>query len=266
MILFFFPSLQRNRMSKQRVMPFFPLAGRSSELRSLPNCQPTYGTCPMTQELKFRMATNCSDGFTGNDFFRRKILLGEEGRAVAWHFQWSCDSKTSLALEGALQRTLLLENSNWQTGQVVSFSTVPQQISSQLWFVSSLLQTQIPLLLQICVDQRAQICSGDKCLYAIWLICGLAISIKIGSKSLETFIAVQQGSLPRSRWLFTCLPMQETKEMQVRPLGWDDPLEKEMATHTSILAWKIPWTEEAGGLQTMELCLTKSQTQLKLLI
>ena len=74
-------------MSKQRVMPFFPLAGRSSELRSLPNCQPTYGTCPMTQELKFRMATNCSDGFTGNDFFRRKILLGEEGRAVAWHFQ-----------------------------------------------------------------------------------------------------------------------------------------------------------------------------------
>ena len=61
-------------MSKQRVMPFFALAGRSSELRSLPNCQPTYGTCPVTQELKFRMATNCSDGFTGNYFFRRKIL------------------------------------------------------------------------------------------------------------------------------------------------------------------------------------------------
>lgn len=162
---FFFSSLQRNRMSKQRVMPFFPLAGRSSELRSLPNCQPTYGTCPVTQELKFRMATNCSDGFTGNDFFRRKILFGEGRGAVVWHFQWSCDSKTSLALEGALQRTLLLENSNWQTGQVVSFSMVAQQISSQLWLVSSLLQTQIPLLLQICVDQRAQIRSGDKCLY-----------------------------------------------------------------------------------------------------
>lgn len=66
-------------MSKQRVMPFFPLAGRSSELRSLPNCQPTYGTCPMTQELKFRMATNCSDGFTGNYFFRRKILYFGRG-------------------------------------------------------------------------------------------------------------------------------------------------------------------------------------------
>ena len=33
--------------------------------------------------------------------------------------------------------------------------------------------------------------------------------------------------------------------------GWEDPLEKEMATHSSILAWKIPWTEEPGGLQSM---------------
>ena len=42
--------------------------------------------------------------------------------------------------------------------------------------------------------------------------------------------------------------MQET---QVRSLGQEDPLEKEMATHSSILAWRIPWTEEAGGLQSM---------------
>ena len=34
-------------------------------------------------------------------------------------------------------------------------------------------------------------------------------------------------------------------------LGWEDPLEKEMATHSSILAWKIPWTEESGRLQSM---------------
>ena len=33
-------------------------------------------------------------------------------------------------------------------------------------------------------------------------------------------------------------------------LGWEDPLEKEMATHSSILAWRIPWTEELGGLQS----------------
>ena len=38
------------------------------------------------------------------------------------------------------------------------------------------------------------------------------------------------------------------KETQVWPLGWEDPLENEMATHSSILAWKIPWTEQPGGL------------------
>ena len=41
------------------------------------------------------------------------------------------------------------------------------------------------------------------------------------------------------------------QETQVQPLGWEDPLEKEMATHSSILAWRIPWTEEPGGLQSM---------------
>ena len=41
------------------------------------------------------------------------------------------------------------------------------------------------------------------------------------------------------------------QETWVRSLGRVDPLEKEMATHSSILAWKIPWTEESGGLQSM---------------
>ena len=45
--------------------------------------------------------------------------------------------------------------------------------------------------------------------------------------------------------------MQETQEMRVRSLGWEDPLEEKMATHSSILAWRIPWTEEADGLQSM---------------
>ena len=40
-------------------------------------------------------------------------------------------------------------------------------------------------------------------------------------------------------------------ETQVRSLGWEDPLEKEMATHSSTLAWKIPWTEEPDRLQSM---------------
>ena len=51
--------------------------------------------------------------------------------------------------------------------------------------------------------------------------------------------------------------MQETR---IRSLGWEDPLEKEMATHSSILAWEIPWTEEPGSLQSMG--LQKSQAQL----
>ena len=52
-------------------------------------------------------------------------------------------------------------------------------------------------------------------------------------------------------------PMQE---MWVWSLCWEDPLEKEIATHSSILAWEIPWTEEPSGLQSME--LQKSQTGL----
>ena len=57
-----------------------------------------------------------------------------------------------------------------------------------------------------------------------------------------------------AQWQRIHLPMQET---WVRSLGWED-LEKEMATHSIILAWEIPWTEEPGGLQSME--LPKSQT------
>ena len=43
------------------------------------------------------------------------------------------------------------------------------------------------------------------------------------------------------------------QETHVQSLGWEDPLEKEVATHSSILAWKISWTEESGGLQSMGL-------------
>ena len=49
------------------------------------------------------------------------------------------------------------------------------------------------------------------------------------------------------------------RETQVRSLGQEGPLEKEMATHSSTLAWKIPWTEERGGLQSMG---SQGQTQL----
>ena len=50
------------------------------------------------------------------------------------------------------------------------------------------------------------------------------------------------------------------QETQVQSLGWEDPLEEEMATHSSILAWKIPWTKKPGGLRSRG--VTKSWTQL----
>ena len=49
------------------------------------------------------------------------------------------------------------------------------------------------------------------------------------------------------------------QEAQIQSLGWEDPPEEEMVTHSSILAWEIPWTEEPGGLQSVE---SQSQTWL----
>ena len=65
----------------------------------------------------------------------------------------------------------------------------------------------------------------------------------------------------RQTWIWVCVPtnaaslvtlsaknLPAVQETQVRSLGWEDPLEKEMAAYSSILAWKIPWTEEPCGL------------------
>ena len=49
--------------------------------------------------------------------------------------------------------------------------------------------------------------------------------------------------------------------MWVRSLGWEDPLEKGMAIHSSILPWRIPWTEEPGGLQSVTLCKESDTTE-----
>ena len=62
------------------------------------------------------------------------------------------------------------------------------------------------------------------------VICGLPFGASLVSQRLKRLPAMQ--------------------ETWVRSLGWEDPLEKEMATHPSILAWRIPWTEEPGGLQS----------------
>ena len=75
------------------------------------------------------------------------------------------------------------------------------------------------------------------------------------------YIHIQLIWLPR--WLSDKkkihLPMQEMQETWVWSLNWEDPLEEEIATHSSIHVWKIPWTEEPGGLQSMG---SQSQTWL----
>ena len=92
------------------------------------------------------------------------------------------------------------------------------------------------------------------------------------SENLGTFLSLLRGKrlvyqLPYKNWshnfeipsLWTSVVAQMVtrlmtmRETLVRPLGREDPLEKEMATHSSTLAWKIPWKEESGGLQSMGL-------------
>ena len=55
--------------------------------------------------------------------------------------------------------------------------------------------------------------------------------------------------------------MQETQETQVRSLRPEDPLEEETATHSSVLAWRIPWTKEPGGLQSMGVTKESDRTE-----
>ena len=58
-------------------------------------------------------------------------------------------------------------------------------------------------------------------------------------------------SFPSSSVVKNLPAMQQPQEMWVPYLGWEDPLEEDVATHSSILAWRIPGTEEPGGLQSM---------------
>ena len=59
------------------------------------------------------------------------------------------------------------------------------------------------------------------------------------------------GASPVAQTVKNLLEMQEVKVTGVRSLGQEDALEQEMAAHSSILAWRIPWTEEFGGLQSV---------------
>ena len=63
-------------------------------------------------------------------------------------------------------------------------------------------------------------------------------------------IAIVSTSL-MTQWVKNMPAVQETQETRAQSLGREDPLEEEMATHSSIIAWKIPWTEESSGLQSV---------------
>ena len=69
-------------------------------------------------------------------------------------------------------------------------------------------------------------------------------------QSMDLGSIISTGASHVAQWLRIHLPMQEPQETWVRFLGREDPLKEEVAPHSSILAWRIPWTEEPGGLQS----------------
>ena len=71
----------------------------------------------------------------------------------------------------------------------------------------------------------------------------------LGRKAFQRCLGPEGGTLPDGiKVVKKPLPWQETLETQVQSLGREDPLEEAMATHSSTLAWKIPWTEDPGRL------------------
>ena len=68
-----------------------------------------------------------------------------------------------------------------------------------------------------------------------------------------TCVVGSHGDSQVAQWVKSLSAKLKTQEMWVQSLGQEDPLEKEMATNSSILAWRIPWMEEPGGLQSMGL-------------
>ena len=79
--------------------------------------------------------------------------------------------------------------------------------------------------------------------------CVMCFIIHVGLLLLQVWCPHSRSQMVQ--WTKNSPAVQETLGTQVWSLGWEDPLEKEMATHSSILAWKIPCIEESGGLQSM---------------
>ena len=82
----------------------------------------------------------------------------------------------------------------------------------------------------------------------------------MGKESKKQWIYVYLWASQVVQWVKNLPSMQEPQESQAGSLGWEDPLGEGMATHSSILAWRIPWTEEPGRVQSIGL---HSWTRLK---
>ena len=93
-----------------------------------------------------------------------------------------------------------------------------------------LLNERLSAKVEMCICGKSDFCWNVSCYLSALSFCNLGFLVAQTVKSLPT--------------------IQET---QVQSLGQENPLEKEIATHSNILAWEIPWTEEAGGLESMEL-------------
>ena len=95
--------------------------------------------------------------------------------------------------------------------------------------------------------------------FPFWFIWSLGyledICFKLSLKLTLNFINTNTMPILRASLMTQVIKgpptVQETQEMRFQALGWEDPLKEEMATYSSILAWRIPWTEEPGGLLSM---------------
>ena len=103
---------------------------------------------------------------------------------------------------------------------------------------------------------HAEWCGKWKCTHARVVTCPASLCLSVGAFNPFTFkVIINIMILLPSSWAFLvaqrlkCLPAM--RETQVRSLGREDPLEKEMAAHSSTLAWRLPRREEPGGLQSM---------------
>ena len=100
----------------------------------------------------------------------------------------------------------------------------------------------------------ATLCHDFLCIYLSLLGNVLPVGqwlIHLCAQHLTQCLSAYLGASQPALWQRIRLPMQEIQETQVGLLGQEDPLEEEMAVHSSILAWRTPWTEEPGGLQSM---------------